>query len=189
MLSRVLSLPHAKDRSSLFSRIARFTGVTAAAAAVLAPAALAAAPPKKVGTTINLQSSSLGALKPNTPVAKVRSIMGKPDDQDNQGFSGNSANLQLAYARYGLSLEFWQGTQGGSPKLSRITISSPQYRTSKGIAVNSSVSQLQRAYGAKIKCFHGSPSAGGPFCNYEGGRSATTFWLRGSSIFRIDIVN
>jgi hypothetical protein len=169
--------------------LARIIGTAVAVTAVSGAVAFAAAPPKKVGTTINLQGSSLGALKPNTPVAKVRSIMGKPDDQDKQGFSGNSANLQLAYARYGLSLEFWQGTQGGSPKLSRVTISSPQYKTSKGIGVNSSVSQLQKAYGSKIKCFHGSPSAGGPFCNYEGGRSATTFWLRGSSIFRIDIVN
>ncbi len=60
------------------ARSLRVAAAVAGASLLLAGPALAAAPPKKVGTTINLQRSSVGALKPNTPVSKVARSWASP---------------------------------------------------------------------------------------------------------------
>ena len=149
---------------------------------VLAAPALAAAPPKKVGTTFNVKQGSIGALKLGIPASQAKSLLGKPDDQDKQGFSGKSYNLTLSYKRYGLSLLFWQGTQGGTPKLEGITISSPQY-SQNGARVGVTVTQLQRALGSGVKCF----ATKQPFCLYTRKGGDVTFALKNNRVTAIRI--
>ena len=143
------------------TRRIRAVALVATGALVLAAPALAAAPPKQVGTKINVKQGSIGALKLGIPASKAKSLLGKPDDQDKQGFSGKSYNLTLSYKRYGLSLTFWQGTQGGTPKLSGIKISSPQYsRTAPGSARRSR-SCSRRSAGSSASR-RGRPTASSP---------------------------
>jgi hypothetical protein len=145
---------------------------------VVAGPALAAKPPKQVGTTINIQTGTIGALKPNTPAAKVRSLLGKPNNQDKQGFSGKSSDLVMNYGQFGLNLSFWQGTQGGSPKLSGTTVTSSQYKTKQGVGVGSSLSTLQKS--TKVKCYHASK-----YCTYTAGKGTTNFYYSGTTIKKI----
>jgi hypothetical protein len=147
---------------------------------VVAAPALAAKPPKKVGTTINIQTGAIGALKPNTPAAKVRSLLGKPNNQDKQGFSGQSSDLAMDYGQYGLQLSFWQGTQGGAPKLSGTTVTSSIYKTKQGVGVGSSLSALQKSTKG-VKCYHGSSQ----YCTFTAGKGTTNFYYSGTTIKKI----
>jgi opacity protein-like surface antigen len=164
-----------------FSRL--LTTAVAVAVVAVPAAASAAAPPAKVGTRITLTGAgSIGALKIGISPTAAKKLLGKPDDSDRAGFSGKSSDLKLSYRRYGLTVHFFRGTQGGRTKLSGITITSSQFKTSKGIGVGSRVSQLQSAYGKRVVCFHGEPAAGGPFCNYNAGHAATPFFTKGDEI-------
>jgi hypothetical protein len=165
------------------SRSLRAAAAVAAGALVLAAPALAAAPPKKVGTTINVKKGSIGALKLGIPASKAKSLLGKPDDQDRQGFSGKSANLRLSYKRYGLSLTFWQGTQGGKPKLSTITITSPQY-SQNGARVGATVQQVQHALGSGVQCIS-TKGKKMPFCQFTRRGGDVTFNLRNNKVTSI----
>jgi hypothetical protein len=165
--------------------IAITTAVCVAAVAVPA-AASAAAPPKRVGTTINLAGKgSIGALKIGISPATAKKLLGRPDRSDRQGYSGTASDLSMRYQRYGLNVHFFRGTQGGKVALSGITITSSQYRTSKGVGVGSTTAQLLGAYGSRITCFHGVAAAGGPFCNYTSGYASTPFFTRGTRITSI----
>jgi hypothetical protein len=157
----------------------------AAGSLVLAAPAVAARPPAKVGTKINVKQGSIGALKLGIPASKARSLLGRPDDQDKQGFSGKSYNLTLSYKRYGLRLSFWQGTQGGKPKLSTITITSPQY-SQNGARVGATVQQVQRALGSSVQCISTKGKAT-PFCQVPRRGGDVTFQLKRNRVTSIRI--
>jgi hypothetical protein len=167
------------------SRSLRAAALVAGGSLLLATPALAAAPPKKVGTKINVKQGSIGALKLGIPASKARSLLGKPDDQDKQGFSGKSYNLTLSYQRYGLKLTFWQGTQGGKPKLSTITISSPQY-SQNGARVGATVQQVQHALGSGVQCISTSGKKM-PFCQFTRRGGDVTFNLKNNKVTSIRI--
>lgn len=167
------------------SRRLRAVAAAAAGTLLLATPAVAATPPAKVGTQINVKQGSIGALKLGIPAAKARSLLGKPDDQDKQGFSGKSYNLTLSYKRYGLRLSFWQGTQGGKPRLSTITITSPQY-SQNGARVGATVQQVQRALGSGVQCIS-TKGRGRPFCQFPRRGGDVTFQLKSNRVTSIRI--
>jgi hypothetical protein len=166
-------------------RTLRVAIATVVGTLVVAAPAVAAAPPAKVGTKINVKQGSIGALKLGIPASKARSLLGKPDDQDKQGFSGKSYNLTLSYKRYGLRLSFWQGTQGGSPKLSTITITSPQY-SQNGARVGATVAQVQRALGSGVQCIS-TKGKSMPFCQFPRRGGDVTFQLKNNRVTTIRI--
>lgn len=168
------------------SRSLRAAATAAVGTLVLAAPALAAAPPKKVGTTINVQKASIGQLKLGVTASKARSLLGRPDRQNSRGYSGKSSSLALSYKRYGLSLSFWRGTQGGSPKLSTIVVSSSQYRAN-GVGVGNSLTQLQSAMGRQLQCFTRGKGIKTPFCQYVRRTGDITFDVPGSRISSIRI--
>lgn len=158
----------------------------AAGSLLLAAPAIAAAPPKKVGTKINVQSASIGQLKLGQTASKARSLLGRADNQNRRGFSGRSSSLSLSYKRYGLNLVFWRGTQGGSPKLATIVVSSPQYKAN-GVGVGSSVTSLQGALGQNVQCYTKGKGIKQPFCQYVRRAGDITFNLGGTRITSIRI--
>lgn len=168
------------------TRSLRAAAAVTVGALVLAGPAVAAAPPKTVGTTINVQSASIGQLKLGQTAGKARSLLGKPDNQGRRGYSGKSSTSTLSYKRYGLSLSFWRGTQGGSPKLSTIVVSSPQYKAN-GVGIGSSVAQLQGALGRKLQCFSRGKGIKAPFCQYVRRSGDITFTIAGSRVSGIRI--
>jgi hypothetical protein len=168
------------------SRNLRAVAAAAVGTLVLAAPAVAAAPPQKVGTKINVQNASIGQLKLGQPASKARSLLGRADDQNSKGFSGKSSSLTLSYQRYGLSLIFWRGTQGGSPKLATIVVSSSQYKAN-GVGVGSSVTAVQGALGRKLQCFSKSKGIKAPFCQYVRRSGDVTFDVSGSRVSSIRI--
>ena len=168
------------------SRILRTVAAVAAGALLFAAPAIAAAPPKKVGTTINVQKASIGQLKLGQSASKARSLLGRADNQNSKGFSGRSSSLSLSYQRYGLNLIFWRGTQGGTPKLATIVVSSPQYRAS-GVGIASSVTALQSALGRNLQCYTKGQGIKQPFCQYVRRSGDITFDLSGTRISSIRI--
>ena len=168
------------------SRSLRAVAAAALGTLVLAAPAIAAAPPRKVGTSINVNNASIGQLKLGQSAAKARSLLGRADNQNSTGFSGRSSSLSLSYKRYGLNLIFWRGTQGGSPKLATIVVSSTQYKAN-GVGIGSSVTSLQGALGRNLQCYTKGRGIKQPFCQYVRRSGDITFDLRGTRVSSIRI--
>jgi len=149
----------------------------AVAAGVLAAPALAAINPK-VGTTINVQGLSIGALKTGISTSKAQQLLGKPSSQQHKGLS-----TVLNYTKVGLQLTFTRGTQGGSAKLTAIRVTSPSFKTSKGaIRIGSTQTALKNAY-SNAHCF----TSGSPYCVVQSGKKQVTFIVSKGKISRIQL--
>jgi hypothetical protein len=157
-------------------------GLTAAAAPA---AAHAASPPSRVGTSLNLATGSLGALKQGMTPAQAQRLLGKPDTRAGHR---RTSDLTLSYGRYQMLLHFSQGTQGGTARLSMIDVRGPQYKTSVGgISTGSSVTQLKAALGHKLTCFSAGHGISAPFCSYESRRGDTLFTIRDKTVTDIQL--
>jgi hypothetical protein len=157
----------------------------AAGALLMATPALAAAPPKKVGTKINMAKGSIGALKIGMSPGKARALMGRPNDADRQGYSGKSVNMTMSYPQYGLVLDFWRGTQGGTPKLGMISIQSAQYKAN-GVGIGNTIAQFQQALGTSVRCWSAS-QVGGPLCSYQHGKARASFTTKSKTVIQISL--
>lgn len=166
----------------MLSRTKRVAALAAGASLLLATPALAAAPPKKVGTKINMANGSIGALKIGMSPSKARSLLGKPHDVDSQGYSGKSVNQTMTYPQYGLVLDFWRGTQGGTPKLGEISILSPQYKAN-GVGVGNTMAQFQKALGKNVRCFTAVGPA--PLCSYQSSKARASFATKNGKVSAI----
>jgi hypothetical protein len=167
-------------------RKTHLAAVAVVATGVLAGPALAASVPSKVGTTINLANNSIGALKPGISTSKAKQLLGKPTSTGHKGFAGRTATTTLQYSKYGLLLSFWQGTQGGGPKLRAIRVGSATFKTSKGIRVGSSLTQFRAAYKG-AKCFTSRSRGSLPYCVVQSGRNQAQFDIRSNKVSQISL--
>jgi hypothetical protein len=174
-----------KDATLMLARSVRIAGVALISAGALAVPAVAATPPKQVGTTLNVGSGALGKLHLGQSLSQAKKLLGKPDAQDSQGFTGPASTLNMLFTRYGLDVNFWRGTQGGATKVSSISVSSPMYKTTKGVRVGSPESQIHQAYGRAVTCFSGGPDQ--PYCVYRTSKVDAKFELRNGRVATITL--